>query len=118
MKRKDTIPKIPVGPESLHSPMKVVPTQQVSTSELAELIEQMCEQMQEIHRMISVIAADTLCFGEWITEAQARAITGLKKTSLYRLRADGKIIGSTIAGKGVFYLRSSFEQLLNENKGK
>ncbi len=57
-------------------------------------------------------------FGDWIPEPKAIELTGIKKSSLLVLRKAGKLTSSTISGKGVFYRRSDFERLLNDNEKK
>lgn len=54
--------------------------------------------------------------GDWVDENTAIAISGLKKSSLFALRKAGKLTSSTISAKGVFYRRSDFERLLNDNE--
>lgn len=56
--------------------------------------------------------------GEWLSEDRIMKITGLGKTSLYKLRKDCKVPYSTILGKGVFYKLSDFERLLKKNAMK
>jgi hypothetical protein len=54
--------------------------------------------------------------GDWIDEEAAMKLSGLKRTALFNLRKQGKIIAVPIAGKKKFYRKSSFEKLLNENE--
>lgn len=57
-------------------------------------------------------------FGDWIPQHLAEKLCGLKRSSLLALRKAGKLTSSTISGKGVFYRRSDFEKLLNENENE
>ncbi len=57
-------------------------------------------------------------FGDWIPESKAIELTGIKKSSLFALRKAGTLTSSTISGKGVFYRRSDFERILNDNEKK
>lgn len=52
---------------------------------------------------------------DWVPEAYAQKLLGLKKTSLWALRKKGKIIYSKIGSK-IFYSRSSIEKMLNKNQ--
>lgn len=56
--------------------------------------------------------------GEWLSEDRIMKITGLGKTSLYKLRKECKVSYSTIMGKGVFYKLADFERLLKKNAMK
>ena len=56
--------------------------------------------------------------GDWIPQHLATKLSGLKRSSLLALRKAGKLTSSTISAKGVFYRRSDFERLLNENELK
>ena len=51
----------------------------------------------------------------WLTEKQMQALSGLKTTSLWKLRTDGKLVSSKI-GKRVYYKLDSFIELLKENE--
>ncbi len=52
---------------------------------------------------------------DWVPEAYAQKLLGLKKTSLWALRKKGKIIYSKVGSK-IFYSKNSIEKLLNRNK--
>jgi len=58
---------------------------------------------------------DNTLLGGWISEEKAITITGLSKSSLYRLRKSGKVRSSFIVGKGMFYMLSDFKRLLDTN---
>jgi len=55
-------------------------------------------------------------FGEWISEREAIEITNLSRSTLLKLRKEGKIRSSTITGKQVYYLLSDFKKLLDKNE--
>jgi len=54
--------------------------------------------------------------GDWISEKDAIALSGLGRTRLYQLRMKGIITSSTLGGKAVFYRLSDFKVLLNKNE--
>lgn len=56
--------------------------------------------------------------GPWLSEDRIIKITGLGKTSLYKLRKECKVTYSTILGRGVFYKLEDFERLLKNNAMK
>ena len=51
----------------------------------------------------------------WLSEKEMQARSGLKTTSLWKLRVDGKLVSSKI-GKRTYYKLSSFLELLENNK--
>lgn len=51
----------------------------------------------------------------WLSEEETMAITQLKRTRLYQLRVQGKILASSFNGKAVFYSLSSLRELLETN---
>lgn len=67
------------------------------------------------HKLDSLIEKDA-AIGDWVKEEEIKRVTGLGKTSLYQLRKKFKVSSSTIAGRGVFYRLSDFENLLNKNE--
>lgn len=56
--------------------------------------------------------------GEWISENEAKRLTGLSKSTLLKLRKEGRIRSSTLSGKKIFYRRSDFNNLLDKNEQK
>jgi len=53
---------------------------------------------------------------DWIDERSTQQITGLKKSTLYKLRKLGKITSSRLGKPKVFYRKSDITKLLNENE--
>jgi DNA-binding transcriptional regulator PaaX len=51
----------------------------------------------------------------WVSEKEMQSRSGLKTTTLWKLRNDGKLVSSKI-GKRVYYKLSSFIELLEKNK--
>jgi hypothetical protein len=51
----------------------------------------------------------------WLSEKEMQSVSGLRTTSLWKLRDEGKIVYSKI-GKRVYYQLSSFIELLEQNK--
>ncbi|MGP8216421.1 MAG: helix-turn-helix transcriptional regulator [Bacteroidia bacterium] len=52
----------------------------------------------------------------YVTEARAKEITGLSKSTLYKLRKNFKIGSSSFGGRDVYYKLSDLEALLKENE--
>jgi hypothetical protein len=50
----------------------------------------------------------------WLSEKEMQACSGLKTTSLWKLRIEGKLVSSKI-GKRTYYQLSSFLDLLENN---
>jgi hypothetical protein len=61
---------------------------------------------------------DTPPIGDWISEKSAMRLTGLSRTSLFRLRNANKLTSSKLKEKRIFYRKSDLERLLNKNEGE
>ena len=55
-------------------------------------------------------------FGEWIEEKEIIALTGLSRNTLLKLRQQGKITRSSLAGKTNYYKASDFKKLIDRNE--
>lgn len=84
----------------------------------AYTMEQLHQDIERLLYLMEEIQNERISMGDWVSEEQIKKITGLGKTTLYNLRTSGVVSSSTISGKGVFYRRSDFERLLNENEKK
>ena len=56
--------------------------------------------------------------GEWISEKQAIKLTGLSRSTLYRLRKNDDITSSSLKEKKNFYRKSDINRLLDKNESK
>jgi hypothetical protein len=81
----------------------------------ATLEEKIAEMQVKVDAIYKMLLADK-SLGDWIIEARAIELSGLSKSTLFVLRKAGKLTSSTISGKGVFYRRSDFERMLNDNE--
>ncbi|MGP8216405.1 MAG: helix-turn-helix transcriptional regulator [Bacteroidia bacterium] len=52
----------------------------------------------------------------YVTEERAKEITGLSKSTLYKLRKAGRVASSSFGGRDVYYKSSDLETLLKENE--
>jgi hypothetical protein len=90
-------------------------------ADLAALQEQLTDVQNKLNAIEALLLQNTQTenkIGDWVPASVAMKLTGLKRSSLLALRKTGKLTSSTISGKCVFYRRSDFEKLLNENELK
>ena len=57
-----------------------------------------------------------VAIGDWIPELSAIRMTGLSRSTLFRLRNENALTSSTLKNKKVFYRKSDLEKLLNKNE--
>ena len=74
--------------------------------------------MNTIAEMLLKMQKNKVAFGDWVSEQDLIDIIGLKKSSLLKLRNEGKITFSTITGKQKYYRLSDFKKLLDKNEFK
>ena len=79
-------------------------------------INQVEKKIDELTDLVKNLQLKERGIGDWLTQADALAITGLGKTKLYEMRKDGRVRSSHLTGKAVFYRRSDIEALLNKNE--
>lgn len=72
--------------------------------------------LNELNKKVNCLLIAQDYMGGWIKQEDIMKLTGLGKTTLYKLRKDNEITSSTIAERGVFYRLSDFEKLLNKNE--
>lgn len=53
---------------------------------------------------------------DWIDETTVRHLTGLGKSTLYKLRQAGKLTSSRFGERKVFYRKSDLKKLLDKNE--
>ena len=73
----------------------------------------------KLDQLISNLEAQNkkaVLFGEWISEKEVKELTGLGRSTLLKLRNDGKITSSTLSGKQTYYRMGDFKLLLNKNE--
>ena len=56
--------------------------------------------------------------GDWLPEAVVMRLTGLSKSTLFRLRTECKLTSSTLKTKKVFYRKGDLVKLLNKNEAE
>ena len=54
--------------------------------------------------------------GDWLPESVVMRLTGLSKSTLFRLRNECKLTSSTLKTKKVFYRKSDLVKLLDKNE--
>ena len=54
----------------------------------------------------------------WVSEAEARRVTGLSRSQLLKMRKEGKLSESSLSVKTPWYKISDFIKLLEENEKK
>lgn len=91
---------------------------EVDISALEIKLTEMQAKVDSIHDMLVEQSIAEQSLGDWIPQHLAMKLSGLKRSSLLALRKAGKLTSSTISAKGVFYRKSDFETLLNENELK
>ena len=69
-----------------------------------------------VAEMLLKMQKERISFGEWVSEKEIIAITGLSRSTLLKLRNEGKISSSTISGKRPYYRLSDLKALLNKNE--
>ncbi len=77
-----------------------------------EMIELMCEHIQQMSEQLTAIAASK-ALDDWISQKQAEQLTGLSKSTLYAMRKQDLLTHSTFTGKEVYYRRSDLIRFLN-----
>ncbi len=69
-----------------------------------------------VSEMLVKMQKQRVSFGEWISEKEVMEITGLSRSTLLKLRKEGKVRSSTITGKQVYYMLPDFKKLLDKNE--
>ena len=69
-----------------------------------------------IDEKLQKLQKERATFGEWVSEKEVIAITGLSRATLLKLRNSGKVSSSTISGKQLYYRLSDFKKLLDKNE--
>lgn len=78
-------------------------------------LESLNSSISELRDLLSGLVASN-GLDDWVDLKTAMQISGLKKSTLYKLRKQHKISHSSIAGKHVFLRRSDLVTLLNEHE--
>lgn len=85
----------------------------VSKSDLQDLIQESFQTTLSALHQPPAQSPDSLA-KKWLTNAEARAILSLSKTTLQRYRDEGRLSFSKIAGS-IYYRRSDIDELLERN---
>lgn len=72
--------------------------------------------LQQKLSVLEEILLSNQSVGDWIDEETAKRLTGLGKSTLYKLRKEGKITSSRLSKRKVFYRLSDLSRLLDENE--
>lgn len=92
--------------------------QQDDIRKLEEQLTQLQGQVAELLHLVQKMAITNNPLGDWVNTRNAMLITDLSASSLYKLRASGKLSESSLSGKAVFYRISDLTRILNENEKK
>jgi hypothetical protein len=91
---------------------------QAEIMELQAQLRDVQDKLSAIQLLLLQKAQTENMMGDWISEQDAIALTGLGRTRLYQLRREASILSSSLGGKPVFYSLKSLRDLLNKNKKK
>ena len=72
--------------------------------------------LNTIADMLLKLQKEKATFGDWVSEKEAIKATGLSRSTLLKLRNEGKVTSSTISGKQNYYRLSDFKKLLDKNE--
>jgi hypothetical protein len=78
--------------------------------------EELTRRLDELENLLKN-QKESIRLGDWVPEAEAQKMLGLKATSLWALRRHKKIRSSKI-GCRTFYSLSSIERFLEKNRSK
>ncbi len=84
----------------------------LSTHELIDYIKKLEDKID----LLLMQKKKTELLGDWIEEKEVIAITGLSRNTLLKLRQEGHITRSSIAGKRNYYKASDFKKLMSKNE--
>lgn len=87
--------------------------QQTDIAAIQDQLRDMQEELRSIKELLERTKVENKL--GWLPEKETMALTHLKRTRLYQLRAQGKILGSSFNGKAVFYSLASLKELLETN---
>jgi Mg2+ and Co2+ transporter CorA len=69
-----------------------------------------------VNTIAEMLQKEKIILGDWLSEKETIAATGLSRSTLLKLRKLGKISSSTITGKQLYYKKTDFIKLLNKNE--
>ena len=78
-------------------------------------LEEFTSEIKALKEILKEIKSKPQRLNDWISEAEAQALLGLKETSLWALRKTKKVVSSKIGAK-TFYSLKSIERLLQKNQ--
>jgi len=78
-------------------------------------LESLNNSLAELRHLLSGLVASN-GLEDWVDLNTAMQMTGLKKSTLYKMRKENKISHSSISGKHVFLRKSDLVSLLNEHE--
>jgi hypothetical protein len=77
--------------------------------------DELTNRLLEVQKLVTELCLKPRSMTDWVSEAEAQALLGLKETSLWSLRKRKQIVFSKIGSK-TFYSVKSIEKLLNKNQ--
>ncbi|MGE0568086.1 MAG: hypothetical protein AB7O73_09060 [Bacteroidia bacterium] len=83
---------------------------EITIAQLQSEIRQLNDRISEL-----VLQSRVEALSGWVTEECVIKLTGLSKSSLYRLRKKGEVRSSFFVDKGYFYKLDDFGKLLDKN---
>lgn len=91
-------------------------SKEININELAEMLKALQVSVNKNTEMLEKLVKGNLKFDDWITEAQAQKVSGLSRSTLLKLRKEGKLTVSTLSGKQNFYRMSDLQRLIDNNE--
>lgn len=91
-------------------------SKEVNIKELVEKLNTLQVSINNIAEMLEKEVEGDLKFDDWITEEMAQKVSGLSRSTLLKLRKEGKLTTSTLSGKQNFYRMSGLQMLMDKNE--
>jgi hypothetical protein len=88
----------------------------VEPDALIQYLKTLEEKIDLLTEAVKVQKKKDRLLSEWIEEKEVIAMTGLSRNTLLKLRNEGRITRSTLAGKQNYYRISDFKKLLDRNE--
>jgi hypothetical protein len=78
--------------------------------------EALVAKVDALHNLVETLLAEKNNLAGYISQEDAEKLTGLSKSTLYKLRKRGELLSSSFGGRDVYYKRSDMEALLRKNE--
>jgi len=90
----------------------------MNLTEIEQQLKQLCVKFDELSKVVGKEKQREKMFGEWLSEEDVIAATGLSRGTLFKLYKEGKVGRSKLSGKRNYYRLSDFRMLLDKNENK